>query len=167
MSLFCSAWTLGSLSAVTRGGAASATYYETLGWRGLIETASGSPLPERFLSKPGMLSPVYHVFADLAAAGSAQCTPLDTYHPLAVTGLRLDSCEYSIYLLANLTPESQTVTLASLPPGQASLRKLNECTAHAAMFDVALFHASKQAISIEETTLSLTLLSDEYAHLEF
>ncbi len=166
MALFCAAWTLGSLAALTRGGAAAATYYETLGWRGLLETGRGSPLPEKFLSQPGMLFPVYHVFADLAAAGAAQCTPLETNFPLAVTGLRLDSGAQRIYLLANLTPEARTVTLEALPSGPATLRRLNEQTAAAAMFDPTLFRSSRQPVSIAGSTLSLTLLPYEYAHLE-
>jgi D-apionolactonase len=166
MALFCAAWTLGSLSALTRGGAAAVTYYETLGWRGLIETNSASPLPEKFLSQPGMVFPVYHVFADLAAAGPAQCTPIETNRPLAVTGLSLDSGTGRIYVLANLTPETQFVTLESLIPGNASLRRLNDQSAVAAMFDTTHFRSSSEPISIEGTTLSLTLLPYEYVHLE-
>ena len=166
MALFGAAWTLGSLYALTRGGAAAATYYETLGWRGLIETKKGSPLPEKFLSQPGMVFPVYHVFADLAAAGPAQGTPLETNRPLAVTGLRLDSGAQSIYLLANLTPETQIITLESIPPGTAALRRLNDQTAAAAMFDTTHFRSSSEPISIEGPTLSLTLLPYEYVHLE-
>jgi hypothetical protein len=166
MSLFCAAWTLGSLTALTCGGAASATYYETMGWRGLLESASGSALPDKFLSQPGMVFPVYHVFADLAAAGAAQAAPVATNRPLAVTGLRLDSGTQSIYLLANLTPETQSVTMESLISGDASLRRLNDQTAAAAMFDPTHFRSSSEPISIERTTLSLTLLPYEYVHLK-
>ncbi len=129
MALFCAAWTLGSLAALTRGGAASATYYETLGWGGLIEIASGSRLPDKFLSQPGMLFPVYHVFADLAAAGAVQGTPLATNRPLAVTGLRLDSSAGPIYLLANLTPRDPIRHTGGPPAGTAAIRRLNEHTA--------------------------------------
>jgi hypothetical protein len=113
-----------------------------------------------------MVFPVYHVFADLAAAGPVQCTPLETNRPLAVTGLRLESGAHALYLLANLTPELQPVILASLPRGHAALRRLNDRTAAAAMSDPTLFRASSEPISIEGTTLSLTLLPYEYVHLE-
>jgi D-apionolactonase len=166
MALFCAAWTLGSLAALTRGGAASATYYETIGWRGLIESMQGSALPDKFLSQPGMLFPVYHVFADLAGAAGAQCTTLDTNRPLAVTGLRLESGQNTIYLLANLTPEAEVVMLDQLPVGKAALRRLNDQSAASAMFEPALFRASSQPIAIEGSTLSLTLLPYEYVHLD-
>ena len=38
MSLFGAGWTLGSIAAMAAGGADSATYYETIGWRGVMET---------------------------------------------------------------------------------------------------------------------------------
>ncbi len=123
-------------------------------------------MPDKFLSQPGMLFPVYHVFADLAAAGAVQGTPLATNRPLAVTGLRLDASAGPLYLLANLTPETQSVTLEALPPGTAAIRRLNEHTAAAAMFDPTHFRSSSQPISIEGSPLSLTLLPYEYVHLD-
>ena len=45
LSLFGAGWTLGSLRAVVSSGALSVTYYETTGWRGVMEQAGGSPLP--------------------------------------------------------------------------------------------------------------------------
>ena len=46
--LFGAAWTLGSISNLAYAGASSLTYYETTGWKGVMETESGSTLPERF-----------------------------------------------------------------------------------------------------------------------
>ena len=63
MSLLGAGWTLGSIKYLADGGAASATYYETTGWRGVMETEQGSPLPRRFRSEPGMVFPLYHVLA--------------------------------------------------------------------------------------------------------
>ena len=52
MSLFGAAWTLGSLANLATSGAASLTYYETSGWRGVVETPDGSPVPARFPRSP-------------------------------------------------------------------------------------------------------------------
>ena len=166
ISLFCAAWTLGSLRSLTKGGAAAVTFYETLGWRGLIETASGSALPEKFLSQPGMVFPVYHVFADLVNAGQAECIPLESNQPLTVTGILLNSGARRIYLLANLTPEPQAIILDSLPPGKGTLRRLNHQTGTCAMFEPANFRAKSELIAIEGSKLSLSLLPYEYIHLE-
>ena len=172
MSLFCAAWTLGSLRSLTAGGTAAVTYYEILGWRGLLESATGGALPEKFLSQPGMVFPVYHVFADLAEAGRAGCTPLETNRPLAVTGILLRSGARHIYLLANLTPDPQTVTLDDLPlgqeqtPGSALIRRLNDQTAASAMFDPSGFRASAEPLLLAGLKLRLSLLPYEYIHLE-
>src|SRR5262249_51786274 len=64
-------WTAGSLATVLRcQGVASLTYFETTGWRGLMETSHGSPLPDRFESFPNETFPLYYVFEFLAGAKS-------------------------------------------------------------------------------------------------
>ncbi len=50
MSLFGAAWTLGSLKYLCESETHSLTYYETTGWRGVMETELGSHLPEKFFS---------------------------------------------------------------------------------------------------------------------
>lgn len=101
LSLFGAAWTLGSLAALSHAGAASLTCYETTGWRGLMETETGSPLPERFPSQPGEVFPLFHVFA--ALAGFDRMAVAVTSDPrLAALGLFQSSGERRL-LLANLT----------------------------------------------------------------
>ncbi|MBM3848114.1 MAG: hypothetical protein FJ405_17730, partial [Verrucomicrobia bacterium] len=53
LSLFAAAWTLAMIKAVAESGPSSVTFYETTGWRGVMETMSGSPLPAKFPSVPG------------------------------------------------------------------------------------------------------------------
>ena len=81
-SLFAAAWTVGSIRSLASAGAASITYYETVGWRGLLESEGGPALPERFHSLPGMVFPVYHVFRWLADAGGAETLESSSSHPL-------------------------------------------------------------------------------------
>ena len=52
MSLFGANWTLGSIKYLSESGASSVTYYETTGWRGVMETTSGSPLPREIPLSP-------------------------------------------------------------------------------------------------------------------
>ena len=54
--LFAAAFTAASAKHLAEAGAAAVTYYETTGWRGVLERESGSPLPERFGSTPGARS---------------------------------------------------------------------------------------------------------------
>jgi len=66
LSQFAAAWLLGSVAALAVAGVASATYFETTGWRGLMERAKGSPHPDLFPSRAGEVFPVWRVLADLA-----------------------------------------------------------------------------------------------------
>lgn len=74
LSLFAAAWTLGSLSALSGTGVASLTYFETTGWRGLMESTPPSARHRLFPSIPGMIFPVYWVFA--ALAGFSRMAPV-------------------------------------------------------------------------------------------
>jgi hypothetical protein len=146
MSLFAAAWTLGSLRALSEAGADSVTYYETTGWRGLLEQETtlyvserGNPLPGRFPSRPGMVFPVYHVLADLAEAAGAEVIATSSSDPLRVQGLALREQGRWLLMVANLLPTSQRVTIGPLPAGKAAVRRLNEGTAHLAMFEPEAF----------------------------
>jgi hypothetical protein len=109
-SLFGAAWTLGSLAALGSAGAASVTWYETTGWRGVMETEAGSTLPEKFPSCPGELFPVFHAFAGIA--GFDHLWPLLCDLPSAVATLGLTNRKgQRRLLLANLTHEPMNLRL--------------------------------------------------------
>jgi D-apionolactonase len=94
-------WTAGSLATLLRcHGVASLTYFETTGWRGVMETSRGSPLPEQFGSSPNELFPIYSVFEFLAGASSVLALSAAP-EGLAILGLR-DAKGTRRYLLANL-----------------------------------------------------------------
>jgi hypothetical protein len=111
MSLFGAGWTLGSIKYLAESGVHAATYYETTGWRGLMETANGSPVPEKFASTAGTVFPMYHVFRALADFSDGQVQVSHSSQPLKVECLVLRKGEQQRILLANLTASVQTVTL--------------------------------------------------------
>src|SRR5262249_36525577 len=135
MSLFGAAWTLAGIARFAEGGAASLTCFETTGWRGVMETRTGSPLPARFPSIPRAVFPVYHVFADLAEHAGAACAPVRSSDPQAVAGLFLygpPGSRRRTLLLANLTSGRVEVEARGLS-GKVLLRTLDETTAIEAM----------------------------------
>ncbi len=70
MSLFGAAWTLGSIASLSwQPLLRSVTYYETTGWRGLMETSAGPQLAHLFVSRPCMVFPMYFVFALISGHG--------------------------------------------------------------------------------------------------
>ncbi len=157
MSLFGAAWTVGSVKALAESGAASLTYYETTGWRGVMETAAGSPEGSGFPSQPGMVFPLYHVFADLAEWPSSEILACPISDPLSMAALALRDLRGTIHLLvANLTPREQTVEF-TLGAGQARVRRLDEDTAPQAMFDAPRFRSTMETIDVAAGTLTLRL----------
>ncbi len=140
LSLFAAAWTVGSLAALIRERAESVTYYETTGWRGVLESESGSPLPDPFPSKPGSVFPLYHVFA--ALAGSKRVIPLLGSRPDRVAALAASDSEGNDrVLIANLTSSAQTAALPQAPP-TASARILHSETPAAVLADPDAFQAA-------------------------
>ncbi|MGO9111097.1 MAG: hypothetical protein ACLP9L_17885 [Thermoguttaceae bacterium] len=122
-SLFAAGWTLGSVAQLTAAGTEIATYFETTGWLGVMETESGSPLPEKFPSTPGSVFPMYHVLADLAEAAGSTVRFLETDPSRGIQGLLLEARDRRRLLIANPTEEAKVVWLpAELHEGRASWR---------------------------------------------
>ncbi|HKX62190.1 MAG TPA: hypothetical protein VJS65_10105, partial [Verrucomicrobiae bacterium] len=134
LSLFGAGWTLASIARLAGTGFVhSLTYFETTGWRGIMETAAGSLLPAKFPSKPGVVFPMYHVFADIAEFGGRQMYPVHSTHPLEADGLTLFASAGRKRILAvNLTRDSQDLKIKT-GTCTARVRYLDETTAEEAI----------------------------------
>jgi hypothetical protein len=102
---------------------ASTTWFETVGWRGIMEGKDGCPLPRLFPSKPGMLFPLFPLFESLSdrKGASARVPNLPTESP--VECLVLSSPRGMRVLLANSTPRERAVELSGLP-GKATRARI-------------------------------------------
>jgi hypothetical protein len=166
MSLFGAAWTLASLHALAESGAASATYYETLGWLGVIERDKGSPAPDSFPSISGGVFPLYHVFAAVAEFRDGEVRVCDSTEPLHVVALVLHKANRVRTLIANLTPHTQRITLGGLPPGIHAVCRLNESNALEAMQQPEAFLARPaQTLASNTDGLELELEAYEFVSL--
>ena len=141
-SLFGAAWTLGSLARLLPNERVrSVTYYETVGWRGLMERESGSPLPAKFPSTPGGVFPLYHVLADVA--GAVQVGRARSSDPLQVEGLALAGPNgLKRVLVSNFLDETVTVRIHNTMP-VSRLRLLDETSEALASRDPEQFRAQK------------------------
>jgi hypothetical protein len=157
--LFGAVWTLGSLKHLAESGAASLTYYETTGWRGVMEVEEGSPVPEQFPSQPGGVFPLYHVLADVGEFAGGEIIPARSSAPLAVEGLILRVRGVEAILLANGTPAPQTVDLPGVS-GAVRVRLLDTTTALDAMRAPEQFRTSGFELLADEV---LTLRLPPYA----
>ncbi|GAB5491691.1 MAG: hypothetical protein Phog2KO_19060 [Phototrophicaceae bacterium] len=159
MSLFGATWTLGSIKYLAESAVDALTYYETTGWRGLMEIESGSPLQEKFSSIAGTVFPLYFVFKALAdfRAGNVQMS----FSTLAqkVESLLLQKDTQTRLILANLTAVTQHVSLET--EAEYHLRLLNQDTVEDAMLNPDSFweHTRKMTVSaIELAPYALAIL---------
>ncbi len=151
--LFAAAWTLGSIAALASAGTHAMTYYETTGWRGVLETAAGPALPDQFPSSPGQPFPLYHVLADVGdfAGGEVLAAAVAPNLTHATLTLRRDGRRRT--LLANLTVDPLSVTLQGLRAGAQS-RTLDAATLDTACSAPASFRGAFAALPGATVTLS-------------
>lgn len=157
MSLLAAGWTLAILKHLVQAGVESVTLYEASGWRGVMETDGGSPLPEKFHSIPGSVFPIYHVLADLGEFVTGEALVSKSSDPLKIESLVLRECELMAVLLANLTGERQRVCVNGLS-GTVSLKRLDETNAVEAMTDPKKFRKEKgERIHVEHSHIEVEL----------
>lgn len=157
MSLFGAVWTLGSIKNLAERGVGSITYYETTGWRGVMETEAGSPLPDKFPSRAGDIFPIYHVLRDVGEWPSGELLGARSSDPLSAEALviRVDDATYM--LVANMTPTQKQVTVGPLGMERASVRLLDAESAPKAMRDPETFRSMTQPLPINGGELELGL----------
>ena len=132
-SLFGAGWTLGSIARLAAtGNVHSLTYYDTTGWRGVMETEAGSPLPDKFPSRAGSVYPVYHLLADIGEFPTRQVYPTHSSHPLSVEALTLSDGKRRRILVASYSTEPLEVKIKT-GTCRARIRYLDEKNATAAM----------------------------------
>jgi len=142
LSLFGAGWTLGSIKYLAETGEIEhITYYETTGWRGVMETRQGSPLPALFPSIAGALFPLYHLLADVGAFAGGTVVQSISSAPLQVEGLVLEKAGRQRVLLANFTAQEQEVTLQGLT-GTGRIRQLDESNVIHAMREPEAYRAA-------------------------
>ncbi len=145
--LYGAAWVAGSLKYVSEAGADAVTYFESTGWRGLLERSSGSELPEKFRSAAGHVFPLYHPLADAVEWRGAEVLACESSDVLAAVAFAVRGADGATRLLvSNLAPVEQEVMIGPLE-GEMALRRLNESTAHEAESDPGAFRGRSEPAS--------------------
>jgi D-apionolactonase len=168
MSLFGAGRTLGSIKYLAESGAASVTYYETTGWRGVMESEQGSMLPERFRSLPGAVFPLYHVLADVGEFAEGGVAVSTSSAPLRVEGLVLCQGGRTRILLANFEPEPQKVrVLCTSLTKTVQVKQLDETNVEAAMTSPEMFRTEPgRSVDVRQGELELTLAPYAVARID-
>jgi len=167
MSLLGAAWTAGSIKYLADAGAASATYYEPIGWRGVMEREQGSAQPELFRSVPDGVFPLYHVLADVGQFRDADVPACRASDPLRVEALALRKGKRFRMLVCNMTNLDQNVTLRGLP-SPPTVQHLDETSALTAMSAPREFRREPGArLPVQDGNAMLGLRPYEVARLDF
>jgi hypothetical protein len=157
MTLFGAGWTLGSIKYLSENGINSVTFYETVGWRGLMEIEKGSFLPDKFRSIPGMVFPLYHVFANFAEFADGQVIPSKSSDPLQVDSFAFRKEDQLRVLVANLVDSPSRIVLGNLPE-QVGIKTLDETNFMKAVRNPKKFHhQTNQMVKTERFQLKLPL----------
>jgi D-apionolactonase len=157
-SLFCAAWTAGSLGRLATAGTAALTYFETTGWRGIIERSDHPLRIAAFHSWPGMVFPVAHVLAVAAAMAGAEALPIASADPLAVDGFAARRDGRIVAMIANLRDEPSHVRLVLPIAGDARMRRLDETTFTAACAEPEQFRDTSELLAFAGEEADLVLL---------
>ena len=105
---FNEAWTAISIKYLAQSNSInSATYFESVGWRGIRECKSGSKDLINFPSQSGEAFPVWNLFA--ALKGFSMCKKSSSNAPEVVDSLIIKNSEITRLILANFSSETQQV----------------------------------------------------------
>ncbi len=156
-SLFAAGWLTGSINALGNAGADRLTYFETTGWKGLIERRDHPLRIPGFHSWPGMAFPIYHVLAAVGEFAGGDILPVTISDALRVQALALASGARRRVILANMTDDRDVVALELGGVGQGMMRRLDESTVHLAASDPESFRATGESIAASGSVLTIEL----------
>ena len=108
-------WTAMSIKYLAQAGSIThATYFEAVGWKGIIESAAGSSDPVNFPSTPGQRFPVWDVFAGLA--GMTRAHTAQSSAPEEADALIVDDGAKERAFVVNWSEEPRVVRIDDNPP---------------------------------------------------
>lgn len=105
MSLFAAGWTLGSIASFVRSKADAVTYYEAIGWKGIIQ---GDAEPEKsnlFPGRSGDVYPVYHLFRFIKNLQPLTVQLCRSNYALKYTGLVFKGLKENVLVIASHSSE--------------------------------------------------------------
>ena len=113
-SQMAAAWTLGSLCHLAETEIEAVTYFQTVGWQGVM-TASQQPRPHpEFPANPGEVFALYHVLRDVGEFSHGIVQPTSTSNTLAAAGITIAKAGRQRTLVANLQDHPQDLLIEGL-----------------------------------------------------
>lgn len=110
-SLFAAGWTVGSINSLAAAGVDRVTYYETVGWKGIMASGAAVAPHDAFPARPGAVYPIYHVLHAVGDFVGGRVRMTTSTDPGSIVGLALDRDGRRRLLVANLTDRPRTVSI--------------------------------------------------------
>jgi D-apionolactonase len=114
MSLYGACWTLGSIKFLTEAGVNHITYFETAGWRGLVQGPEDPPDSQNFRAVKGDVFPIFMVFSWLKGLGEVSVIRTSSSEPLIFDGLAVEKGSTIHVFLANFSTWEQPMIIEGL-----------------------------------------------------
>jgi hypothetical protein len=159
MSLFGAAWAMGSLKYLSQHDAASLTYFETIGSRGILQGSQEPLYPDIFKSKKEMLFPLYWVFKQLLEGDTVEIIDSESSQPLKLEVIAWESAGKQKIMVANFTPDQQQLgihawkqTFEMLPFNEGNFHSF---VSDPAYLDKAIWKPVSNQISLEPYSLAM------------
>lgn len=124
LSLFGAAWTAGSIHSLGLAGAASVTYFETVGCRGLMEQEQPVLPFDLFPSIPQAVFPLYFVFLELSRLKGGRAVQTQSEEPLLVDALAVEKDGRILIAVSNHADQEIAVLLPDVA-GDSEIRHLD------------------------------------------
>ena len=166
-SVFTAGWTVGSIKYLSQAGADSLTYYETVGWKGVMSPGGDFPLPDIFPAKPDEVYAVYHVLRAVGEFAGGEVREVRSSDGLSAIGLALAKNGRTRLLVANLSDRARSIRILGLAPGDVELFHLDANNETIARSDPEAFsRRSGQWLSVSRKPLQLHLAPYGIAQLD-
>ncbi len=157
-SLFAAGWTLGSIKYLSEAKVEGLTYYETVGWQGIMAPGTGLPLPPAFHTQPDEVFPIYHVLCDVGEFTGSHIREVSSSDTLSVVGLALVKEGQTRLMIANLTSQPRSLRIRGLAPGDATVVRLDKENVASAKRDPEAFRSQAgQPIKATESEMDFKL----------
>lgn len=147
MSLYGACWTLISIKYLAEAGVKGITYFESAGWKGLIQGAESPAVQEQFKSEAGDIFPVYLVFKWLDEVKKGRIIKSRSSDPLIFDGLTIRQNGIHHIFLVNFSRQTKHVNIRN-NHGPFLIKSLNSDNVKAFMKDErSLDHISPSEVN--------------------
>ncbi|HUP78788.1 MAG TPA: hypothetical protein VM260_09550, partial [Pirellula sp.] len=113
-SLFAAGWTLGSIDYLAKAGVSRITYFETVGYKGIMAPSRPFPAQDKFPSRLGAVYPIYHILNTVGEFAGGHVQQVVSSDPASIVGLALQDADRRRLLIANLSDRPQKIMVESL-----------------------------------------------------